>query len=458
MGAPKTAYGAYNIWLTGTKEDTTPISREFGVAKFIRTTSGNNGYFLDSDIVGEDQSLAVAKVKSIFKLDRLESIKADGISGFIGQVRCDVNGVPIGPNAIYHRDFTDVIKNRYSGLIDTVKDINGDVKYYHYFNDAGLNTKGDIIPGNWPNVKTALLNHGVLVTATVKAAFYSGQNKWGFKMKADGTDHPENAANYSEAAYTTVYQETIGINTTKVLNDTLVVADQEYILLAPNKYLTSMYITNEEGTYEVEMFRVRILPYLRRASFGNTLIEASQSVARDWYFNSSTLIWKDAITGNPADINTSMSLVASNLGMTSIGPDGFYMFSESDETPGYRGYVQVENGVITGWNEPSILDPTGGFNLQQVRSLGYYYGFHHRLLAAAYDTAENNAFEIMGSYYSDKEDLKIYSAQSPSNYHPGTGYYILSPGVGETMEEKLATCGYMRLDNDGNILSSSEEV
>ena len=219
-----------------------------------------------------------------------------------------------------------------------------------------------------------------------------------------------------------------------------------------------MYITNEEGTYETEMFRVLILPYKRRAAYGATPLEASLSIPQDWYFNSTTIVWKDAITGNPADIGVSMSLVASNLGMTSIYLDGIYMFTESDEFPGYRGYVEVENGVITGWVEPSLLDPKAGFSTRQIRALGYYYGFEQHLLSAAYYRAENNAFDVAGTYYTDNEDLKIYSAQSPSNDHPGTGYYILSPGVGETMEEKLATCGYMRLDNDGNILSSSGEI
>lgn len=115
MAAPKSAYGKYNIWIKGEKSDGSLIERESGVAKFLKTTASNKGYFVDSDIVGNDQSLAVAKVKALFKLDRLASIKADGITGFIRQIECESDGTPKGLKATFHKDYTAEVDNRYSG-------------------------------------------------------------------------------------------------------------------------------------------------------------------------------------------------------------------------------------------------------------------------------------------------------------------------------------------------------
>lgn len=250
MGAPKTAYGAYNIWLTGTKADTTPINIESGVAKFIRITSGNNGYFLDSDIVGNDQSLAVAKVKDLFKLDRLVTIQADGVTGFIGQVECDSNGVPIGVNATFHRDYTETQKNRYFGIIDTVKDAFGNVKYYRYFNDAGLNVKGTV-PSY--SAKSDLGHNGIKITAVYKSAFYARTTDFGFYFKAN-----ENPEEFQRS-----FLSTIGINTSRQITDreeptvpsggNLVAGDTLYI--AP-------YIQNEEGIKKYDFIAIDIIPYI----------------------------------------------------------------------------------------------------------------------------------------------------------------------------------------------------
>jgi len=455
MGAPKTAYGAYNIWLSGTKADLTPIEREFAVAKFIRITSGRNGYFLDSDIVGSDQSAAVAKVKKIFKLDRLESIKADGITGFIGQIECDVDGNPIGPNVKYHRVFNAITKNRYSGMVDMVKDALGNVKYYQYFNDAGLNNIGEITLGPYsPNVEPDLINHGVKLSAIIESAFYSGQNKWGFMMRANGTEHPENPVNYSETDYTTVYQESMGINTVRTLDRTPIPLDLNYPLIAPNKYLTRIFTENEEGGYYEQMWEVMMLPYEREVSFGETLIEAATSLGSNRWFNTTTLIWKDAITGNPADINTSMSMLATNQGMTIPAAPGYYMFT--DVLNNRRGYVHViAGGLIDAWDEPTIDNPTGGYNLAQLRAPIYYYGFmgssttNESRKSIAYDNAVANGFiNPIGTLYQDQEDLKIYTGQFPSLDFPTAGYYILSEGY---PEDPVGTCGYFRLNSYGII-------
>ena len=455
MGTPKTAYGAYNVWLKGTKADLSPIEREAGVAKFIRTTSGNNGYFLDSDIVGDDQSAAVAKVKALFKLDRLESIKADGITGFIGQIECDSTGIPIGPNARYHRAYNAVTRNRYSGIVDQVKDALGNIKYYHYFNDAGLNTTGWITLGPYsPNVEPDLLNHGVKLSAIIYAAFYSGQNKWGFRMKANGTDHPENPVNYSENTYTTVYQETMGINTVRTLNQTPITVDRNYMLIAPNKYLTQIYIENEEGIVEEQMWEVMMLPYERAVSFGETLTEAAASGSSNRWFNTTTLIWKDAITGNPADATTSMSMVATNQGMTIPAAPGYYMFTEVINNR--RGYVHViAGGLIDGWNEPTLESPTDGYDLSQLRTPTPYYGFfgsstsNEDRKGFAYDSAVMNGFvDPIGTLYQDQETLLMYTGEYPSPSFPTPGYYILSEGY---PEDPVGTCGYYRIGTGGVI-------
>lgn len=437
MGASKLAYIPKTATIEGLDLSLQSIVLDSFIAKFIYHVPPISGYFNQSD----SDATKKANILSIFYLDEIQTVRTfDGTnyrSGFLGLV------IVGGENAAFHKS------TRFSG-----KRLRTTVYIYEFLNDAGLNTLGNIIPGTWPNVIADLLNNSIKITSIIKSAFYSANNKWGVKMKCIGIqDHPENPANYTESTFTTVHEETIGLNTTKTLTEYPINVG-EYFLIAPNRYEVKHYITNDEGTTERDMWTVTMNLYLRSCSFGSTLIEASLSSPIDRYFNATTLIWKDAITGNPADIGVSMSCVFSNEGGTIPVIDGFYMFAESYNN--HKGYVEVSggNGQIIGWDEPSETNPGGGFDLGTLRATIAYYGVASNL-NVAYGAAVANGFvDPAGYMYEENIDgvVTMFSGQKPSIARKPAGYYILAEGYGENPVE---TCGWVQLNSSGVVINSS---
>lgn len=225
MASPKSAYGKYNVMVKGLSVLGSEIEREMGVAKFLKNTNGYNGYFNLTDIVGDDQSIAVNKIKLLFKLDRLGSVNAEGISGFIGQIECESDGTPKGLNATFHKDYTAEVDNRYSGLLNKVKDEFGIEKYYHYLNDAGLNRKGECYLTDTP----ALWSNYVRLVGRFESSMYNTSTAYGFNLN-------ENSRNYTLlpqnrfVTETALFIENLNVNT----GDNITV---------------NTYITNSEGTW-----------------------------------------------------------------------------------------------------------------------------------------------------------------------------------------------------------------
>lgn len=440
MGASKLAYIPKTATLQGLDLSLQPVTVDVFVAKFLYHVPPISGYFNQSD----SDSVKRSNILALFYLDEIQAIKTfDGTNyrvGFVGMV------IVGGTNAAFHKS------TRFSGCRPKNTSSN-----FEYLNDAGLNTLGNIIPGAWPNVIADLLNNSIKLTSIIKSAFYTANNKWGVKMKCIGIqDHPENPANYTESVFTTVHEKTIGLNTTLTLTEYPVNVG-DYYLVAPNRYEVRHYITNDEGTTERDMWTVTMNLYGRSCTFGSTLIEASTPgyIANTRYFNAVTLIWKDAITGNPADATTPMTYLFTDLAGSNVAPDGFYMFAEIYNN--HRGYVQVSggNGGIVGWDEPTPDHPDGGFDLGSLRLEIPYYGYGNTIVVAYADAESNGFVTPKGFMYEENIDgvVTMFAGQVPSTTRKGAGYYILSEGYGEFPYE---TCGWVRLSSSGVVIDSSE--
>lgn len=426
-----------NIWPALFLQSTVPT---------VSDLERSNGYFNAADIppIASDWVEALRKIKLIFKLDMIFQWQGnvDGTikSGFIGA--CIDNS----PNAVYHKS------TRFSG-----KYIKYNGNSYNLFNDSGLNTMGDIIPGTWPNVYSNLVAGGIKITSTVIAAFYVFDHKWGIRMKCIGIqDHPENAANYTESNFTNVFEIPMQKNTISVLNQYPVNVGN-YYLIAPNRYEVKQYITNDEGTIEKDLWTVTMALYSRKCGYSNSSLEeairASIGTDSNYYFNTNTLVWKDMVTGNPLDDTVSLSIVSQDSGGNIPAPSGYYVFQEIYNNR--RGYVQVsgESGQIVGWSEPSADTPTEGFDLTTLRSAITYFGFRASNVESsinlefAYNQAVQNEWTVIGTIYSSYDGIYHYVAESGGQF-ASNGYYVVGYGY------DLATTGWMRLYN-GQVVESS---
>ena len=438
MAASLLAYIPKTATAKGLDIASNPLTVDVFVGKFLYHVPPISGYFNQTD----SDATKKANILALFYLDEIQPIKTfDGTNYRIGFIGLVLQG---GTNEQFHKS------TRFSGCFD----VNG-ANWYQYMNDAGLNTKGNIIPAAWPNTFSDLLAGGIKISSTVVSAFYTAKNRWGVRMKCIGVqDHPENPASYTESVFTTVHEESIGLNTTKIYTQHPVNVG-DYILLAPNRYEVKHYITNDEGTIERDMWTVTMALYGRQCGFGTSLIEASLAgTGTTYWLNSTTLIWKDAITGNPADVTISLSILTQNEGGTITAPDGYYMFPEVYNN--HRGYVQVTggSGQITAWDEPSPSNPNGGFDLGNIRPEVPYYGSGNTLVVA-YGAAEAHGFVTpLAILYEEIIDgvVVMFTGQSPSTSRAGAGYYILSPGTGGFPYEN---CGWIRLNSSGVVIDSS---
>lgn len=390
MAAPKSAYGEYNVWIKGKKSDGSPIERESGVAKFFKTTASNRGYFVDSDIVGDDQSLAVAKVKALFKLDRLASIKADGITGFIGQIRCNSDGTPIGINAGYHKDYSATVGNRYSGVIDTVKDEVGGVKYYHYLNDGGLNRRGDLsINTLIDTAKPYTEGNGFKITATYNSSFYNYTEEHGILWRKQGEPTYIKAPTFGP----------IGAGKSSIKVDYIADVDPmdlDHIIIAGNYYEILAYIQNSEGTIVGDLNTVLANAILMQLNYAAVLTPQAilyatpvnvyrdrRHLAEGTYFYTKP----NPVVGqiNPDDLADTGYYIYDTQGSVRYYHhiiDGVYQGSGSYAVPSYQSYfgrgstyeMALQDAINNNWTAGQTYGRMlfGYFDAVTQRDLWYY--------------------------------------------------------------------------------------
>jgi len=281
-------------------------SSAYGSKSFKRVTAPGEVVILAKKLPAYGNN---SNLKSLFFLDAFDLFRDINTNEeyFIGRVTSG------GDNASYHATgrIGNTMTNNKKLLIDS------------------LNTKGSMQPGGGTYIVGDLANNGFKLTLNFKSAYYVDTLEYGIKWRLKSTQGAWNTlqlgSNIAEANQISLNEQVIDVDPTDML-----------FIEAPNTYEVVGYIANAEGTKEIQLLDVAVLPIAKSLAYGTTR-ENAYLTAESTYYLSKRLV-EDAT-------------LYSNSTATIPVSAGFYMQKTPLENGNYLYYECESSGLIIGVGE-----------------------------------------------------------------------------------------------------------
>ena len=255
-----------------------------------------------------------------------------------------------------------------------------------------LNTRGSMQLGGGTYIVGDLANNGFKLTMNFKSAYYVNTSSYGIKWRLKSTQGAWNTLQLgsiiAEATQVSLNEQTIDVDPTDIL-----------FLEAPNTYEVIGYITNEEGTKEIQLLDVAVTPLAQALAYGTTR-ENAYLASESTYYLSKRLV-EDAT-------------LYSNSTATIPVSAGFYMQKTPLENNNYLYYECDSSGLIIGVGE---YNPNAGRVLYRPAGWG-------ATLPDALTDAESSNWVEKYTIYQDNVDYKFYANETGLTL-VNDGYYVI---------------------------------